>query len=147
MKSMLQPETREEVRRRLASVPADRAPLWGDMTAPRMVAHLADAMRMALGDLHVPQKRMPLRYPPLKQLVLYVVPFPRGAPTARELIDRAPGDIDAERRAIDGLLERLGARTRDAPAPAHPIFGPLTVRQWGVLGYKHTDHHLRQFGA
>ena len=33
------------------------------------------------------------------------------------------------------------------PTPAHPIFGPLTVRQWGVQGYKHTDHHLRQFGV
>lgn len=147
MKSMLQPEIREEVRRRLASVPADRAPLWGGMNASRMMAHIADAMRMALGDLPVRDKWMPLRYPPLKQLVLYVVPFPRGAPTARELIDRTPGDIDAERRAIDGLLERLAARALDAPAPAHPIFGPLTVRQWGVLGYKHTDHHLRQFGA
>ena len=94
MKSRLQPEVRDEVRRRLASIP----------------------VRMSLGDLPVREKRIFLRYPPFKQLVLYVFPFPRGAPTARELIDRTPGDIDAERRD-------------------------------SVLGYKHSDHHLRQFGA
>jgi hypothetical protein len=147
MRSMLQPETRDEVRRRLASIPADRAPLWGRMNAARMMAHLADAMRMSLGDLRVREKRLVLRYPPLKQLVLYVLPFPKGAPTAPELLDRAPGEVAAERDALDALLERIGTRDVAASAPAHPIFGPLTVREWGLLGYKHTDHHLRQFGA
>jgi len=147
MKSMLQPEIRDEVRRRLASSPADRVARWGRMDAAQMMAHLANAMRMSLGDLPVREKRIFLRYPPFKQLVLYVFPFPKGAPTARELIDRTPGDIDAERRDIDGLIERVAARSLDSPTPAHPIFGPLTVRQWGFLGYKHSDHHLRQFGA
>jgi hypothetical protein len=31
--------------------------------------------------------------------------------------------------------------------PVHPLFGPLTWREWGVATYKHADHHLRQFGA
>lgn len=147
MKSMLQAEVREEVRRRLASIPADRAPRWGRMDASRMAAHLADSMRMALGDLPVADKRLPLRYPPLKQLILYVLPIPRSMPTAGELVARPSEGIDAERRSIDGLLERIGARDPDAPGPTHPAFGPLSVRQWGVLGYKHSDHHLRQFGA
>ena len=25
--------------------------------------------------------------------------------------------------------------------------GTLTAQQWGILAYRHTDHHLRQFGA
>jgi hypothetical protein len=29
----------------------------------------------------------------------------------------------------------------------HPKFGPLTAQEWGKLGYKHLDHHLRQFGV
>jgi hypothetical protein len=28
----------------------------------------------------------------------------------------------------------------------HPIFGTMSPQDWGVLLYKHTDHHLRQFG-
>jgi len=29
----------------------------------------------------------------------------------------------------------------------HSIFGNLTKEDWGLIIYKHLDHHLRQFGA
>ena len=53
-----------------------------------MLAHLNDSYRMCLGELKVKSKHLPLRYTPIKQLVIYVAPFPKGAPTAPEL-DRA----------------------------------------------------------
>jgi len=31
--------------------------------------------------------------------------------------------------------------------PEHPAFGALSRRAWGVLIYRHMDHHLRQFDA
>ena len=31
--------------------------------------------------------------------------------------------------------------------PLHPAFGRLSTNEWGVLGYKHTNHHLTQFGV
>jgi hypothetical protein len=31
--------------------------------------------------------------------------------------------------------------------PAHPFFGPLNGRQWGVFCFRHFDHHLSQFGV
>ena len=31
--------------------------------------------------------------------------------------------------------------------PVHPAFGDITTQAWGVLAYRHTDHHLRQFGV
>jgi len=27
----------------------------------------------------------------------------------------------------------------------HPFFGALTPDEWMIWGYRHTDHHLRQF--
>jgi len=27
------------------------------------------------------------------------------------------------------------------------VFGRLSAKQWGVLMYRHVDHHLRQFGV
>ena len=27
----------------------------------------------------------------------------------------------------------------------HPFFGKMTAEEWGMLGYKHLDHHLKQF--
>jgi len=34
-----------------------------------------------------------------------------------------------------------------AHGPVHPLLGRLSFRKWGVATHKHTDHHLRQFGA
>ena len=35
----------------------------------------------------------------------------------------------------------------DAEWQEHPAFGRLARRAWGVLAYRHLDHHLRQFGV
>ena len=29
----------------------------------------------------------------------------------------------------------------------HPFFGALTREEWMIWGYRHTDHHLRQFAV
>jgi hypothetical protein len=51
------------------------------------------------------------------------------------------------RRRPRELLDRAAsARTTDT-WPEHPAFGKLSTRAWGVLIYRHMDHHLRQFGA
>ena len=55
--------------------------------------------------------------------------------------------LEDERAALLELLERIGAGPHQGAGPAHPLFGPLTWREWGVVTYKHADHHLRQFGA
>jgi hypothetical protein len=31
--------------------------------------------------------------------------------------------------------------------PPHPILGRLSRGQWMRWGYRHMDHHLRQFGV
>ena len=147
MKSIWQDEDRREITDRVGRVAWDRRAEWGKFTAPRMVCHLADSLKMAMGDLKVASKRLPIRYPPLKQLVIYVAPFPKGAPTAPELLAREPAEWTSDIADLQGLLARAGsARTTDT-WPEHPAFGALSTRAWGVLIYRHMDHHLKQFGA
>jgi hypothetical protein len=119
---------------------------WGTMDAPRMVAHLAASMGMALGTLPMKMRRTPLRHFPIKQLILYVVPFPKGAPTAPEL-QRQCVSWDDEMRALHEGLEQFARRDRTGSWPDHPAFGRMSGRAWGVLAYKHIDHHLRQFAV
>ncbi|NQW03661.1 MAG: DUF1569 domain-containing protein [Acidobacteria bacterium] len=131
---------------RLRQVTPDAQPGWGSLTARGVLAHLHDAARMALGELDVASKKLPIRFPPLKQLIIYVVPFPKGAPTAPELIARQADDWTAEMAATEQAIDRLVAKGASFRWPNHPAFGSLTHNAWGVLIYRHMDHHLKQFG-
>lgn len=142
------PADRAAIVSRLDRLSPDAKALWGKFNAPRMLAHIADAFRMALGDLPVKPKNMPLlRTYPIKMLVLYVLPFPKSAPTAPEIVSRAPEAFETERADVKALIARLNAIDAGAAYPEHPVFGKLSQAEWSTLGYKHLDHHLRQFGA
>ena len=153
MPTLWDPATRDTLLRRVAALAPAAAPRWGSFTAPQMLAHLADALRMATGELPVARRPVPwlLYTPPFKQLIIHVLPFPRGAPTAPELLARPlgadPVEIDRERTAYAAALDRFVALSPAGPWPVHPAFGPLSGATWGVLQARHADHHLRQFGA
>ena len=141
------PAVRSSFVTRAAKLAADATPRWGTMNAAAMMAHLNDALRMALGDLPVKSKNLPLRYKPIRTLFIYYLPMPKGAPTAPELIARCQGaSLEDERRTFTELLERCGRVAPGARLGEHPAFGDLSYDEYGALIAKHTDHHLRQFG-
>jgi hypothetical protein len=146
-KSIFQARARAELQQRLATLTPDRAPLWGKMNAPKMVVHLADALKMALGELPVKPRKVPLRFPIIKQLVIYVLPWPKGTPTAPELLARAPAAWNGEIVTLSALIEKFSTRTAREPWPPHPAFGKMSGRLWGALVYRHCDHHFTQFGV
>lgn len=147
MKSVWNDSDYRELRERLDRLTPDTAARWGKFTAPQMVCHLADCLKMATGELPVPSKNLPIRFTPLKQLIIYVLPFPKGAPTAPQLISRKPaewsGEVQLLRNEFDSFVKR-GPSGKFVP---HPAFGTLTPKSWGVLVYKHMHHHLTQFGV
>jgi Protein of unknown function (DUF1569) len=148
MRSILNECDRAAIRSRVQSLSVSSTGLWGSMEVADMLKHLRLSALMTLGEVAVPSanKRV-FQVFPLKHLILYVLPFPKGAPTAPELKPGDTGSLEEERAAVLELLERIGTGPREGAGPAHPLFGPLTWREWGVATYKHADHHLRQFGA
>lgn len=127
----------------------DSKAVWGRMSVRQMLAHIGDSMRMAIGAMKVEPKRTPLRFTPIKQLVIYTMPTPRNLPTAPELQKSEPGVWTEDLRDVRALLKRAVAKSeqRGVKWPDHPAFGRLSARAWGVLIYKHLDHHLKQFGV
>jgi hypothetical protein len=118
------------------------------MDVTGMLEHLRLSAQMGLGELSVPSaNKRPFQIFPLKHLLLYVLPFPKGAPTAPALKPFDAGPFEEKRAALLQLIERIGTGPRDGAGPDHPLFGPMTRREWGVVTYKHADHHLKQFGA
>ena len=148
MRSILNESDRAEITGRVRSLSVSSPGRWGSMNVVSMLQHLTLSARMTLGELPVPSanKRV-FQLFPVKHLILYVFPFPKGAPTAPLLKPVVEASFEDERAALLELLERIGAGPREGAGPPHPLFGPLTWREWGVVTYKHADHHLRQFGA
>ena len=123
-------------------------PRWGSLDAPRMMCHVADAVRLALGDIPThPRPRPWMNTFPIRDLVLYCMPWPHGVPGPREAFTTQPCALDADVKALEAALMRFLDHHPAGEWPPHPIFGPMTARDWNRLLYRHTDHHLRQFGV
>ena len=148
MRSILNEVDRQQITSRLRSLSVSSTPRWGSMSVAGMLQHLRLSARMTLGEMPVASanKRV-FQVFPAKHLILYVLPFPKGAPTARELKPSDATSLEEERAALLELLDRIGTGPRDGAGPDHPLFGPLSWREWGVVTYKHANHHLRQFGV
>jgi hypothetical protein len=139
---------RASIAARAQRVTAAATPAWGTMNASAMMAHINDSLRMALGDLPVKSKNLPLRYKPIRKLFIYYLPMPRGAPTAPELIARCQNAVlEDEKKVFAELINRCAAIKPGAMLGEHPAFGDLSYDEYGALIAKHTDHHLRQFGV
>lgn len=82
----------------------------------------------------------------LKNLTKDDKPFARNVPTSTEFkISDPAGDVAAERTKWIAWLEEYDHYSN--PGFIHDFFGRMSREQVGQLAYKHTDHHLRQFGA
>jgi hypothetical protein len=115
--------TQHEIHHRVGRLTPDRKGEWGRMSASQMVCHLGESLKMALGELPVAPKSSPLRYPPLKQFIVYLAPFPKNVPTAPELLARTPSDWTGDVTALLGLVDCVVARGRSATWERHPVFG------------------------
>src|ERR1041385_92791 len=121
MRTLFDNARRADVLARLRNVRPNARPSFGRMTAPQMVVHLADQMRMTLGD--APWTRMPpayLRWPGMKQAALYWLPWPKpGIQGPPEVFVTKATDWDTDLATVEMLVARLAARGGrvDAHAP------------------------------
>jgi hypothetical protein len=116
------------------------------MSAGQMQVHVTDQLRIALGTRTVKELRGPLRFPPLRWLVIHLLPWPKGVPTAPELMEPATGHWDADHRQLLAAIDEVAGLGEAHAWRPHPAFGQLSGHSWGVLMWRHLDHHLRQFG-
>jgi Protein of unknown function (DUF1569) len=147
MKTLFDPAAREQIRARVDRLTPERKPLWGRMDAGRAVVHLTSQLRAALGELECRPKKTPMNNWLMRRLVIYWLPWPKGSPTAPEFLATPPATWDEDLAALRSAIDRFGAREEGGAWPPHPAFGPLTGHMWGVLAWRHLDHHLRQFGV
>ena len=148
MHSILNESDQAAIVARVRSLSDSSTARWGRMSVTEMLQHLRLSARMTVGELEVASaNKRAFQVFPLKHLILYMFPFPKGAPTAPELRPVDSVAFEEERAGVLTLLEQIGAGPREGAGPEHPLFGPLSWREWGAVTYKHVNHHLKQFGA
>lgn len=124
MPSFLNELDREAMLRRLALLTPSSERRWGNFSVGAMLCHLCESARMALGELPVKSRnKRAFQTFPLKHLALYVVPFPKGAPTARELLAGQPGDFEADRTRLLALLQKLASGEKEGRDRRIPCSG------------------------
>src|SRR5687768_12406564 len=102
MRTLFDQKCRTDVLGRLGRVRPEAQPLWGRMSAPQMLVHLGDQMRMTLGAAK--WTRMPgyERYPGFKQAALYWLPWPKGRIQGPpEAFVTAPASWAADRATLE----------------------------------------------
>jgi hypothetical protein len=146
MPTIRNPADKAVIVTRLRSLTPDTKPLWGMFTAPRMICHLADTLRVPLGDIPTTPGGSILTRTIGKWLVVHTPLKPPHAKvqTLPVMLTTAPGIWAEDLNSCESLLDRIGSLATDA---VHPRFGRLSPAEWGLLVWKHHDHHLRQFGA
>jgi len=148
MKSLASAEVLSETRARLRTVRVGDRARWGKMTAKQMVRHLGCSYEVALGD----RTGGPLKgFPPvlMKWAALRSgFRWPKNIATTPELRRAMTVHSDDKFEALVAAavekMQTLASGSRCAPT--HPMFGPMTAKDWMRWGYLHADHHLRQFG-
>src|SRR6185312_16481021 len=104
MGSILNDSDRTTICQRIGSVTSASVPRWGRMDAKAMLTHLKQSALMALGELPVASKgKRVFQVFPIKHLILHVVPFPKGAPTAPELLTPGTAPVDDLRSELVSL--------------------------------------------
>jgi len=152
MKTLARERCRAEIVGRLRTVRPETPRRWGRMSAHQMVCHLGDSFRMVIGRKPVSDATGRLQRTVVKWIALYLpLRWPPGILTRPEIDQHGGGtkpvEFAADVAELETLLQLFAAREQELGWPAHPIFGRMSRAAWLRWGYRHMDHHLRQFGA
>jgi len=127
---------------------------WGKMTVAQMLAHNCIPFETVYDPAYAQEHPRPnfvlravLRLL-VKPIVVGPKPYKRGMRTAPAFIIEGSRDFASEQARLTDYVRQV----QDEGAPAFDgreshSFGALTAGEWSTLFYKHTDHHLVQFGV
>ena len=142
----------EEILDYMNRLTPEHKPLWGKMSAQRMIEHLTDSTRIATGEnpqqLMIPEDK-------IERMLLFL---DSDKPMAREIsVPFATEEMNDQLRheeidlAIDEFVDvwlhfEEVYENNPEHTEIHPFYGPLNYKQWLRLSQKHFTHHFTQFG-
>ena len=150
MKTVYDEATRDGLIARINTLKEDGTALWGKMNVTQMMGHMIVWNEWVLGKNDLPHKQGILgkligRWM-LKKDTKDDTPMSKGMPAGKGFIVNEPKrNFTAQKGLWIDLLREYESYGK--PYFLHDFYGKMTKEQLGIFAYKHTDHHLRQFGV
>jgi Protein of unknown function (DUF1569) len=126
-------------------------PLWGQMSAQRMIEHLSDTIILSHCN-HPYQLTIPIEKIEKAQRFIHSDhPMPKNFK-----VEFAKTDIPTRNSDLTAAIEELIVKWNDFETfykanpnhtALHPSFGKMDYNQWLRLHSKHFSHHFEQFGV
>ncbi|HEX8563882.1 MAG TPA: DUF1569 domain-containing protein [Flavobacterium sp.] len=134
--------------RRLEKLRPESRPLWGKMSVSQMLKHCQKPIEVAEGKLIIKGGIMGFLFGKMAKADFLRRDFRKNSPTVPGFKITDNPDYDTEWNVLVELVTKFREKGPSVIAnKKHPFFGEMTEEEWGVLNYKHLDHHLRQFGV
>ena len=148
MKTIFEPAVRKELIERVNKLSVHSQRVFGNMKPEQGLHHINAALQLYLGEITSPFHGSALKAAIFKLITFSPIPIPREkAKTAPPLVSEGTYNIQTEKTRFAELLARVASQPATYEWPIHPFFGKMNSDQYGKLSYKHTDHHLQQFGV
>lgn len=149
MKAIFDEPTREELIEKITLLNAHCSVQWGKMNVFQMVSHNTYWNSWVQGKGNHTYKQVLLGKifgkVALRKMIKDEQPFDKNIPTSAQFkAKETDGDLETEKLRWISLTKAY--EIYDNPGFIHDFFGKMTREQIGILVYKHSDHHLRQFG-
>lgn len=149
MKTIFDKDVRAQLIRRIEKVNEGLSPEWGKMNVLQMLQHNTYWNEWIIGknDPNYKQVFMGKIFGKiaLNRMIKDDKPLDKNIPTSSQF--KAKGlNIDLNDEKSKWALLVREYEFYHNPEFRHDFFGKMTKEQIGILVYKHTDHHLRQFG-
>lgn len=133
---------------RIAKLTDGSQALWGKMNVSQMLAHCQAPIRVVFGEAKTKRGLVGVLFGKMaKKKMVNFEPFRKGLPTDPTFIIKRPVNFNEEKGKLIAMVERFHDHPEHITDSVHPFFGKMSVEEWDTLGWKHLDHHLRQFGV
>lgn len=150
MKTIYDKTTRDELISRIDLLNENSNRLWGKIAVRQMIMHCLVGDEMNMGKMNLKQVFIGRLFGKmaLKSFLKDEKPIKKNIGTLPELkiTEDVKEDLQTLKEQWVTSIQKF-ADLDDNHEYIHSFFGKMNREQVGLMAYKHTDHHLRQFGV
>jgi Protein of unknown function (DUF1569) len=143
-------EKHSDFHNRVLRITPENPRQWGTMSVSQMLHHLNLACGGALGFYQLPDESYPVARTVFRWILIDWFPEqPVGLrrPKGFKIPHDAQFDFAFEKQQLLKILDAAWRATAASDWGPHPMFGKMSVEEWGKLLQIHIDYHLKQFAT